>query len=287
MSPFHQPSGGKNDIDRGFYQPGDEGPFDHTRHTKESEYHSPAYMDLQARGAQLAGQDSAQLYRTEPMTTAVQPKGSCREQGPAEPLPQVPQRIRHPLVFPEGCTITQALKIALGSDTTKTSAPTLATITTSAGADKSANEVVHKQQAMANKASSSSSCTPHSPPTLAQPSLSISHQGIPEAAAAASTSLKPMSAPASASHSSPLDEESASAQSSATFSQMPQKDMKKSRRRRPPPGARKRMAAEAAERAAAGAQLAALAVPRLKAAAAAADGAQAAAHQAAAVAADL
>ena len=37
-------------------------------------------------------------------------------------------------------------------------------------------QVVHKQQAMANKASSSSSCTPHSPPTLAQPSLSISHQ---------------------------------------------------------------------------------------------------------------
>ena len=72
---------------------------------------------------------------------AIRKSYSTQEQGPAEPLPQVPQRIRHPLVFPEGCTITQALKIALGSDTTKTSAPTLATITTSAGADKSANEV--------------------------------------------------------------------------------------------------------------------------------------------------
>ena len=31
---------------------------------------------VQARGAPRAGQDSAQLYRTEPITTAVQPKGS-------------------------------------------------------------------------------------------------------------------------------------------------------------------------------------------------------------------
>ena len=65
----------------------------------------------------------------------------AQEQGPAERLPQVPQRFQGRLVYPKGHAITQALTAALESDTTKTTAPALATITTSASAETSSNGV--------------------------------------------------------------------------------------------------------------------------------------------------
>ena len=68
-------------------------------------------------------------------------KLSCaQEQGPAERLPQVSQQLRNRMVYPKGHPSSQALTAALGSDSTKTTAPALATIIPHASAEQTSHK---------------------------------------------------------------------------------------------------------------------------------------------------
>ncbi|CAK0735647.1 hypothetical protein CVIRNUC_000615 [Coccomyxa viridis] len=89
MGRFQRPHGGRNGIDRNLRPPGEEGPFDHTRRTKESECHGPANIHIQAQGAQRAGQE----HRTDLNMAAVQAKhsyGRRRRQRSVSPPPGFP-----------------------------------------------------------------------------------------------------------------------------------------------------------------------------------------------------